>query len=79
MVKHLGWVPHTLTAIQKMERTTLSIELLRQLRSIEHHGWKFILTLDELWLYLSPGMSKSGFAEKNNRLKDQGIRSMTKK
>jgi hypothetical protein len=34
VVKHLRWVPHTLTPIQKRERTTLSIELLRQLQSI---------------------------------------------
>jgi hypothetical protein len=39
VVKHLCWVPHTLTPPQKTEPATLSIELLRQLRSIEHHGW----------------------------------------
>jgi hypothetical protein len=53
MVKHLRWVPHTLTPTQEMERATLSIELLRQLRSIERHGWQFIITLGELWFYLS--------------------------
>jgi hypothetical protein len=26
---------------------------LRQLRSIEHHGWQFIVTLDESRFYLS--------------------------
>jgi transposase len=26
---------------------------LRQLRSIEHHGWQFIITLDQSWFYLS--------------------------
>jgi hypothetical protein len=52
-VKHLRWVPHSLTATQKTERVTLSIELLHQLRSIEHHGWQFIITLDESWFYLS--------------------------
>jgi hypothetical protein len=36
-----------------MERATLSVELLPQLRSIEHHGWQFVITLDELWFYLS--------------------------
>jgi hypothetical protein len=55
VVKHLRWVPHILTATQKMERVTLSIDLLRQLRSIEHHGWQFIITLDESWFYSSAG------------------------
>jgi hypothetical protein len=36
-----------------MERATLSIGLLCQLWSIEHHGWQFIITLDESWRYLS--------------------------
>jgi hypothetical protein len=47
------WVPHSLTAAQETEPVTLSIELLRQLRSIEHHGWQFIITLDESWFYIS--------------------------
>jgi hypothetical protein len=55
VVKHLRWVAHTLTRIQKTELTTLSIEILGQLRSIEHHGWQFIITLDESWSYLSTG------------------------
>jgi hypothetical protein len=53
MVKHLRWLPHTLTPIQKAKRAALSLELLRQLRSIGHHGWLFIITLDESWSYLS--------------------------
>jgi hypothetical protein len=36
-----------------MERAILSIALLRQLRSTEHHGWQFIITLDESWFCLS--------------------------
>jgi hypothetical protein len=47
VVKHLPWVPHTLTPTQKTEPVTLSIGLLRQLRSIEHCGWQFIITLDK--------------------------------
>jgi hypothetical protein len=39
--------------VQKTERATLSIELLCQLRSIEYHGWQFIITLDKSWFYLS--------------------------
>jgi hypothetical protein len=53
VVKHLRWVPRTLMPTQKTERVTLSIEFLRQPRSIEHHGWQFIITLDESWFYLS--------------------------
>jgi hypothetical protein len=53
VVKHLRWVPHTLTPTQKTERAILSIELLRQLRSIEHHSWQFIITINESLFYLS--------------------------
>jgi hypothetical protein len=51
-VKRLRWVPHTLTPTHKPWRATLSIQLLPQLRSIEH-GWQFIITLDESWFYFS--------------------------
>jgi hypothetical protein len=53
VVKHHHWVLHTITPTQKTERATLSIEPLRRLRSIEHHGWQFIITLDESWFYFS--------------------------
>jgi hypothetical protein len=52
-VKHPRWIPHTLTPTQKTERATLSIELLCQLRSIEHQSWQFMMTIDESWFYLS--------------------------
>jgi hypothetical protein len=51
MVKHLCWVSYTLTPTQKTECDTLSVEFLRQLRSVEHHGWQFLITLDESWFY----------------------------
>jgi hypothetical protein len=54
VVKHLRCVPHTFTPTQKAKRAALSIEVLRQLRSIEHHGCQFIVTFDESWFYLSP-------------------------
>jgi hypothetical protein len=53
VVKHLRWVPQSLTPTQKTERTTLSIELLRHLWFIEHCGCQFLITLDESWFYLS--------------------------
>jgi hypothetical protein len=46
VVRHLHWVPHSLTATQKTERVTLSNISLRQLRSIEHRGWQFFITFD---------------------------------
>jgi hypothetical protein len=39
--------------IHQTERAALSIELLRQIRFIQHHGWQFIITLDESWFYFS--------------------------
>jgi hypothetical protein len=59
-VKHLRWAPHTLTPTQKTERTTLSTEILRHLRSIEHDGWQFTTTLDDSWFYLSIGHEQIG-------------------
>jgi hypothetical protein len=53
VVKHRRWVPHTLAPTQETEHATLSIKFLRQLRSIEHHGRHFVVTLDESWFYFS--------------------------
>jgi hypothetical protein len=47
VVKHLHWVPHGLTLVQKATRVTLAKQLLRVLRSIKHQTWEFIVTLDE--------------------------------
>jgi hypothetical protein len=60
VAKHLRWLPHTFTPTQETERATLSIELLRQLRSIEHHGWQFIISLNESWFYLSTDHEQIG-------------------
>jgi hypothetical protein len=35
VMKHLRWVPHTLTPVQKVTRVTLVDQLLRVLRSIK--------------------------------------------
>jgi phosphotransacetylase len=42
-----GCVVPNITATQKAECVILSNESLRQLRSIEHYGSQFIITLDE--------------------------------
>jgi hypothetical protein len=39
VVRHLRWVPHSLTAVQKAQRATLSNGRLGELCSIKHHGW----------------------------------------
>jgi hypothetical protein len=79
VVKHLRWVPHTLTPTQKTERATLSIEILRQLRSIGPHGWQFIIILDESWLYLSTDHEKIWLGIEEQPLKDRGIPFKTQK
>jgi hypothetical protein len=53
IVKHLRWVPHSLSATQKAQRVTLANQLLLELRSIKHHGWHFVVTLDESWFYFA--------------------------
>jgi hypothetical protein len=53
-VKNLHWVPHGLTEAQKARRVTLSNHLLRDLRSINHQGWQFMITLDESWFPFAP-------------------------
>jgi hypothetical protein len=53
VVKHLRWVPHTLTDTQQAQRITLSNQLLLEICSIKHQGWHFIITVDESWFYFS--------------------------
>jgi hypothetical protein len=50
-LKHLRWVPHTLTNTQKAQRITLSNQLLLGLLSIKHHGCHIVITIDESWFY----------------------------
>jgi hypothetical protein len=79
VVKHLCWIPQTLTPTQKTERATLSIELLRQLRSIKHHGWQFVITLDESWFDLSTGHEQIWLRVEEQPLKGRGIPAKTQK
>jgi histone-lysine N-methyltransferase SETMAR len=51
--RHLGWVPHALSEEQMAQRVELSRELLRILQVQHDRAWHYIVTLDELWLYLS--------------------------
>jgi hypothetical protein len=42
-----------LTDTQEAQRVALSNQLLLELLSIKHHGWHFVITLDESWFDLS--------------------------
>jgi hypothetical protein len=79
VLEHFRWVPHTDNPTQKIKHVTLSIEILRQLWSIEHHGWQFIITLDELWFYLSTNHEQIWLRVEEQLLKDRGIASKTQK
>jgi hypothetical protein len=61
VVKHLHWVPHTLTPTQETECATLSIELLRQsgplnttvgssLSPLTSHAFIFSTNHEQIWL-----------------------------
>jgi hypothetical protein len=50
---HLRWVPHALSNLQKSERVNLSRRLLRMLEVQRDRAGHDIVTLDELWFYLS--------------------------
>jgi hypothetical protein len=52
IVKHLHWVPHSLTEAQRQIRIDRSIELLRLLKSAQANEWQRFMTLDEFWFYL---------------------------
>jgi histone-lysine N-methyltransferase SETMAR len=53
VVKHLHWVPHSINGAHKDQRAIMAKHLLYMLRSIKHQGWKFIVSIDESWFYLS--------------------------
>jgi hypothetical protein len=46
-------VPHKLNDAKLAARAHISNELLIILRSAEHQKWKYFVTLDESWFYLS--------------------------
>jgi hypothetical protein len=52
-VRHLRWVPHTLSEQDKRKRSEYSLQLLRILRSQRPRSWHDIVTLDESWFYFS--------------------------
>jgi hypothetical protein len=52
VVKHLHWVPHSLTDAQRQNRIDRSKELLRLLEFAQANDWESLMTLDESWFYL---------------------------
>jgi hypothetical protein len=52
-LKHCRWVPDALWEAQKQTRVTTSKRLLALLRSIQHQGWKYLITLDKARFYFS--------------------------
>jgi hypothetical protein len=53
VARHLRWVLHALSDVQKGERVYLSQRLLRMLEIQRDRAWYDIVTLDESWFYLS--------------------------
>jgi hypothetical protein len=53
VARHLRWVPHALSGVQKGDRINLSWRLLRILEVQRDRAWHDIVTLDESWFYLS--------------------------
>ena len=53
VVKHLRFVPHTLSYEQKLQRIDKSKQLLEIIQQARHQSWKFFLTGDESWFYFT--------------------------
>jgi hypothetical protein len=52
-IKHLRLVPHSLSEVQKQKRVEYSIKFKHILKQAKHRGWRYILTGDESWFYLT--------------------------
>jgi hypothetical protein len=53
VARHLRWVPHALSDVQKSQRVNLSSRLLRMLEVQPDRAWHDTVTLDESWFYQS--------------------------
>lgn len=51
-IKHLKWVPHTLSEDQKRSRVEQAGQLLDILSAARHNSWNYLVTGDESWFYL---------------------------
>jgi hypothetical protein len=52
-VRHLQWIPHTLSHAQELNRVSLSRELLAMLQRQEQRSQHDIVILDESWFCLN--------------------------
>jgi hypothetical protein len=52
-LKYCKWIPHRLSEAQKRTRVAPSKRFLDQLGSVQHQGWKYLVTLDEASFYFS--------------------------
>jgi hypothetical protein len=50
-LRHLKWVPHSLTEFEKINQVQSARELLELLQSVIHQRWQYIITTDESWFY----------------------------
>jgi hypothetical protein len=53
VLKRLRSVTHRLSDLQKQARVIKSKESLKLLHSMRCHSWKYVMTFDEAWFYIS--------------------------
>jgi hypothetical protein len=51
VIRHLHWVPHSLSADQKAKRVAMSGSLFHLLESLSPRSWSHVITLDKSWFY----------------------------
>jgi hypothetical protein len=51
VIRHLHWVPHSLSADEKAKRVAMSRSLLHLLESLSARSWLNFITLDKSWFY----------------------------
>jgi hypothetical protein len=52
VVKHLHWIPHSLTDAQRQNWIDQSKELFRLLEFAQANDWESLMILDKSWFYL---------------------------
>jgi hypothetical protein len=54
-LKYYRWVSHRLSEAQRQTRVTTRKHLLDLLHSIQHHGWKYLVSLEKAWfIFVEP-------------------------
>jgi hypothetical protein len=65
-LKHCKWIPHKPSATQKQTRVIASARVLDMLRSVQHQGWKYVVTFDEAWFHFSNQHEQIWLPEEEN-------------